>query len=178
MDKQEEPKKRSYKADFEAERQKNEELTNDIKRLQADFENYKKRVEKESQAFEKLSNHRIIQKLLVVLDDFEHTIAHLQKTAKEDTNIQGVKIIYDKFKKLLFDEGLIPIKCLNEKFDPFKHEVIKKEPSDKEEGIILEEIQKGYMFLDKILRTSKVKISSGKIDQNNQLNSKDNVGVN
>ncbi len=178
MDKQEEPKKRSYKLDFVTEKQKNEELTNDIKRIQADFENYKKRIEKELKEFEKLSNHKLLQKLLVILDDFEHTITHLQKNAKEDTDIQGIKIVFDKFKKLLFDEGLIPIKAVNEKFDPFKHEVIKKETSEKEQGIILEEIQKGYMFFDKIIRTSKVKISSGKIIQDDQSNKENTKGVN
>ncbi|HLC73808.1 MAG TPA: nucleotide exchange factor GrpE [Candidatus Nanoarchaeia archaeon] len=157
----EETKKRSYKADFESEKKKNEELVNDLKRLQADFENYKKRVEKEALEFQKLSNHKLMEKLLPILDDFDNTLTHLLKHAKEDTNIQGVKILYDKFKKILFDEGLIPIKSVGEKFDPYRHEVIKKEFHDKEEGIILEEIQKGYMFTDKVIRSSKVKISGG-----------------
>ena len=168
-------KKRSFKADYQAEIKKNEELTNDIKRIQADFENYKKRAEKEMQEFQKLSNHKLLDKLLIILDDFDNTITHLLKNAKEDTNIQGVKLLYDKFRKLLFDEGLMPIKTIGEKFDPYKHEVIKKESSEKEEGIIIEEIQKGYMFTDRVLRTSKVKISAGKssdkieekTDQNN-----------
>ncbi|MBS3149814.1 nucleotide exchange factor GrpE [Candidatus Woesearchaeota archaeon] len=157
----EEIKKRSFKQDYLLEVKKNEELTNDVKRIQADFENYKKRIEKEMLEFQKLSNHKLLDKLLVIIDDFDNTITHLLKNAKEDTNIQGVKLLYDKFRKLLYDEGLIPIKTLNEKFDPYKHEVIKKESSDKEEGIVLEEIQKGYMFQDRVLRTSKVKISSG-----------------
>lgn len=166
-----EVKKRSFKQDYLAEKQKNEELTNDLKRLQADFENYKKRIEREMQEFQKLSNHNLLNKLLVIIDDFDNTINHLLKTAKEDTNIQGVKLLYDKFRKLLYDEGLIPIKALNEKFDPYKHEVTKKEPSDKEEGTILEEIQKGYMFSDRVLRTSKVKISSGpEIKETNNQN--------
>lgn len=156
-----EVKKRSFKADFSAEKQKNEELVNDLKRLQADFENYKKRIEKEMQEFQKFSNHKLLERLLVIIDDFDNTITHLLKNAKEDTNIQGVKLLHDKLKKLLYDEGLIPIKALNEKFDPYKHEVIKKELSDKEEGTVIEEIQKGYMFLEKVLRTAKVKISSG-----------------
>ena len=183
MEESKEVKKRSYKADYEAEKQKTEELTNDLKRLQADFENYRKRIEKEMHDFEKLSNHKLMQKLLVVLDDFDHTIISLQKTAKDDTNIQGVKLLHDKYRKLLFDEGLTPIKSIGEKFDPFKHDVIKKELNEKEEGVILEEIQKGYMFNNKILRTSKVKVSSGipqteiNSDQKSDL-IKDDKGVN
>lgn len=167
----EEVKKRSFKQDYQNEVKKNEELTNDLKRLQADFENYKKRIEKEMQDFQILSNHKLLDKFLVIIDDFDNTVNHLLKNAKEDTNILGVKLLHDKFKKLLFDEGLSPIKSVNEKFDPYKHEVIKKESNEKEEGIVLEEIQRGYMFKDKVLRTSKVKISAGpEIKNNSNIN--------
>lgn len=133
-----------------------EELTDTLKRLQAEFENYKKRVDKEKGEFVKYAHADVIATMLPILDSFE--IA-LKNTNDKEKFVEGIKIIYAQLYSALESEGLKPIKTDSEKFDPYKHEVLMKEASDKPEGTILEEFQKGYMLNDKVLRFSKVKIS-------------------
>ena len=136
--------------------QKIEELTETLKRLQAEFENYKKWSAKEKTEFAKYSQADMIEKILPVLDSFE--IA-LKNTSDKEKFVEGMKIIYAQFHSILEAEGLRPIKAAGEKFDPYRHEVLMKERSDKPEETILEEFQKGYMLNDKVLRHSKVKVS-------------------
>ena len=136
--------------------QKIEELTDTLKRLQAEFENYKKWHAKEKTEFIKYSHADMIAQLLPVLDSFE--IA-LKNTNDKEKFVEGIKMIYAQFHSVLDAEGLRPIKAAGEKFDPYKHEVLMKEESDRPEDTILEEFQKGYMLNDKVLRHSKVKVS-------------------
>ena len=91
-----------------------------------------------------------------MLDTFEIAF---KNTNDKEKFVEGMKMIYGIFHSTLEEEGLKPIKAEGEKFDPYKHEVLLKEESDKPEGTILEEFQKGYMLNDKVLRFSKVKIS-------------------
>lgn len=133
-----------------------EELTDTLKRLQAEFENYKKRADKERIEFMKYANAGVIAHLLPVIDSFD--IA-LKSTADREKFIEGIKMIYAQLYSVLESEGLRPIKAIGEKFDPYRHEVLMKEESGKPEETILEEFQKGYMLNDRVLRHSKVKIS-------------------
>ncbi len=133
-----------------------EEMTDTLKRLQAEFENYKKRIDKEKIEFVKYAHADVIESMLPVLDSFE--IA-LKNTNDKEKFVEGIKMIYAQFYSILEAEGLKPIKATGEKFDPYKHEVLMKEESDKPEETILEEFQKGYMLNDRVLRHSKVKIS-------------------
>ncbi|MBI2652832.1 nucleotide exchange factor GrpE [Candidatus Woesearchaeota archaeon] len=133
-----------------------DELTDTLKRLQAEFENYKKWNTKEKSEFIKYAHADIIAQMLPVLDSFE--IA-LKNTSDKEKFVEGIKIIYAQLHSMLESEGLRPIKAVGEKFDPYKHEVLMKQESDKPEETILEEFQKGYVLNDKVLRHSKVKIS-------------------
>jgi molecular chaperone GrpE len=133
-----------------------DELTDTLKRLQAEFENYKKWNAKEKADFIKYSHADLIGRMLPFIDSFE--IA-LKNTSDKDKFIEGMKIIYAQLHSLLEAEGLRPIKSVGEKFDPYRHEVLMKEESDKPEDTILEEFQKGYMLNDRVLRHSKVKVS-------------------
>ncbi|MBI2558110.1 nucleotide exchange factor GrpE [Candidatus Woesearchaeota archaeon] len=133
-----------------------EELVDTSKRLQAEFENYKKRADKEKTEFTKFAHADLIAQMLPVLDSFEIAI---KNTNDKEKFIEGMKMIYAQFHSILEAEGLRHIKTAGEKFDPYKHEVLMKEESDKPEDTILEEFQKGYMLNDKVLRHSKVKIS-------------------
>ena len=146
----------NLKKELEQKNKTIDELTDTLKRLQAEFENYKKWNVKEKTEFVKYANADVITQLLPVLDSFE--IA-LKNTADKDKFIEGMKIIYAQFHSILESEGLKQIKSVGEKFDPYKHEVLMKEESDKPEETVLEEFQKGYMLNDKVLRHSKVKIS-------------------
>ena len=141
---------------LEQKAQKTEELTDALKRLQAEFENFKKRTDKERIEFLKYAKADMISKLLPVIDTFE--IA-LKNTNDKEKFVQGMKMIYAQVYSALEAEGLRHIKSVGKMFDPYIHEVLMKEESEKPEGTILEEFQKGYMLNDKVLRFSKVKVS-------------------
>ena len=130
---------------------KKDELTNLLKKVQADFENYKKRVDKEKQQFMEFSNQEFVKNLLPVLDSFDFAL-------KNDEN-KEIKALYDQFWQLLSSQGLSKIEALGKKFDPFFHEALMQEKSDKEEGVVLEELQTGYLFKENVLRHTKVKVS-------------------
>ena len=146
----------NLKKELEQKNKTIEEITDTLKRLQAEFENYKKWNAKEKTDFLKYAHADMVEKLLPVLDSFE--IA-LKNTNEKEKFAEGMKMIYAQFHAALESEGLKPIKTEGEKFDPYRHEVLMKEESEKPEGTILEEFQKGYMLNDKVLRHSKVKIS-------------------
>ena len=147
---------KDFEKQLEEKQQKIEELTDALKRLQAEFENYKKRIDKEKIEFVKYAHADMIAQLLPVLDSFE--IA-LKNASDKEKFVEGIKIIYAQLYSVLKAEGLKPIKATGEKFDPYKHEVLMKQESEKPEETILEEFQKGYMLNDRVLRHSKVKIS-------------------
>ncbi len=141
------------------------ELTEALQRLQAEFENYKKRVEKESREFVKCANASLIIKILNTIDTFE--IA-LRNTDDHEKFVKGVEMIYAQLISTLESEGLRPIGAVGKKFDPYLHEVMLKQKSDKEEGFVLEELQKGYMLNGKVLRYSKVKVSEKAAQEQNK----------
>jgi len=153
-------KKSAAQGDKKADKQLKEkdnkinELTDDLQRLQADFENYKKQCEKQNTNFRKYATQEIILKLLPLLDSFELA---LRKPENNNNFVKGVELIYSQLFQILEQEGVRKIEALNKKLDPYKHEVMLKEKSDKD-NIIIEELQKGYMLHDKVLRHSKVKI--------------------
>jgi molecular chaperone GrpE len=136
------------------------ELTDDLKRLQAEFENFKKRNEKEWSERVKFANQWIIADLLMVLDSFDKAI---EDTKDDDANSlkEGVKSVQRQFKQILEREGLKEVDTKG-KFDPFLHEAImREERNDVEDGKILEVYQKGYILGNKALRPAKVKVAKG-----------------
>lgn len=130
-------------------------------RLQAEFENYQKRIDREKNDFIKYSNEKLILELLDIVDDFERAIPSLKE---KNMDTKGIEMIYSNLTKILEKEGLRKIDCVGKKFDPYYHEVILQEEAEKEDGTITEELQKGYMLNSKVLRHSKVKISKKKIN--------------
>lgn len=157
-EKEDKPKKEK-KTHKPSDKEKIHELTDTLQRLQAEFENYKKRVEKESVESRKYVAADLIKKLLPVLDSFELA---LNNTNDKEEFMKGVEMIYAQFHGILEAEGLRPINAVGEKCDPYKHEVLLKQESDKDEDIILEELQKGYAVNALIIRHSKVKVSEKK----------------
>ena len=132
-----------------------EDLTDLLKRTQAEFVNYRARVEKEAQKLLQYSCSGMVKKLLPVLDSFELAI----KNSKETEHKKGVELVYAQLAGILQNEGLTIIEAKGKKYDPYKHEVLLKEKSSKESGTVLEELQKGYMLKEKVLRHSKVKVA-------------------
>lgn len=137
-----------------------EELLSRLKYLQADFDNYRKSFEREREQIIKLANESLISELLVVIDDFERALSIM----KDGKDKEGMKMIYNNLIKILERRGLKPIETAGKKFDPNFHEVVCKEPSCKDDGLILEELQKGYMLKSTVIRPSKVKIA-GKMEK-------------
>ncbi|MEM3091329.1 MAG: nucleotide exchange factor GrpE [Candidatus Pacearchaeota archaeon] len=132
-----------------------EERLNQIKYLQADFDNYRKNFDKEKEKIIELANENLIKELLVIIDDFERSLHSIEN----EKNKEGLMLLHKKFFKLLENYGLKKIESLGKKFDPYYHEALLKERSDKEDGIVLEEIQPGYLLKSKVIRHSKVKVS-------------------
>lgn len=132
-----------------------------LKRVQADFENYIKRTEKQRQEFARYANKNLLTKLLSIIDNFKHALKTIEKTETGCETIKGIKMIFDQLHRLLKEEGVRPIEAVGKKCDPYIHEVIKQSETDDEDGTILEEIQAGYFLHDLVLRPSKVIISTG-----------------
>lgn len=132
--------------------EKVKELTNLLQRVQADFENYQKRVERERKEFICFANENIIRELLIVVDDFEKALPA--------TKDEGFKMIYTKLIKMLHKYSVKPVPAKGEKFDAFKHEVLcTAKTNECPEGTILDEIQKGYEMNGRIIRYAKVKVA-------------------
>ncbi len=126
-----------------------------MQRMQADFENYKKRSEKEKSEFVKYANEGLILKVLEAYEDLERALE-----VKEDKNLrEGVELIYKKMTKILEDEGVEEIETEHQKFDPYKHEALMTENNeDYENNEIIQDLQKGYTLNSKVIRYSKVKV--------------------
>jgi len=125
-----------------------------MKRLQAEFENYKKRNEKEHIHAMKCATQGILLKILPLLDSFESALN------SKDIEKAGLELLYNQFTDILTNAGVRPIEAMGKQFDPFMHEVMLKDNDPKiDDDIITAEIQKGYMLNDMVLRHSKVKIN-------------------
>ncbi len=147
---------------LDEEKKKAEEYLTNWQRAQADFINYKRRTEQERQEFNSYANANLILGLLPVIDDLERALdAVPAKYAKHDW-VEGVRLVERKFKTILEGQGVKQIKASGESFDPNFHEALRQESGD--EGIVIEEFQKGYMLKDKLLRPARVVVGNGEAD--------------
>jgi len=135
-----------------------DEYLNRMKYLQAEFDNFRKREALDRKDFMKFANHELISALLNIVDDFERAVF----ASKDEKDKNALQMILVRFKKVLAEHGVKPIDALGKKFDPHMHEAFLSEESDKEEGTVLEELQKGYMLHDRVIRHSKVKVAKKK----------------
>lgn len=136
-----------------------EELEKKFLRLQADFSNYKKRVEKEKLDIYKSAGSRLISNLLPVIDDFERAISHVDESSKEAFK-DGINLIMKSLNEVLVKEGLEYIDVKDADFDPNLHyAVMTEEVEGIEPGKIIVEVQKGYKVSGKVIRPSMVKVS-------------------
>ena len=143
------------KKDLEEKTRLAEERLNQLKYLQAEFDNFRKWSAKEKDTITSLANERLVCDLLVVLDDFERALPSLA----QEKNREGLEMIYKKLIKILSEYGLQPIECVGKKFDPHYHEVLCTERCSQEPNTVTEEIGKGYQLKSKVIRPSKVKIA-------------------
>ena len=130
-------------------------------RLQADFDNTRKRLEKEKQDFVKFANEGMILELLNVLDDLERTVDLAQSKHQDlPAFLKGVEMILAHLYEMLKEYGVKPIEAQGKLFDPHYHEALMQaENKDVPEHTIVEELQKGYLLNDRVIRTAKVKVS-------------------
>jgi len=153
---------------------KKDDYQDNFLRLQAEFDNFRKRSAKERQEFIKYANESMVLELIGMLDNFERSIKAADE--KQDFKLlhQGVDMISKELHKLLSEKGLKRIMSVGEKFDPHKHEAFEVvESEEAEDGEILEEFQAGYMLNDRIIRAAKVKVVKKKADVEKQEETKE-----
>lgn len=149
-------------------------LTDDLKRLQAEFENFKKRTEKEWAERSKIAAQRLVTDLLGVLDSFDKALEDTENDSDENGPKAGLQKIHKQLLQTLQREGLREIGA-NGKFDPYVHEALtKEERGDVEDGRILEVYQKGYALGQRILRPARVKVAKKKEPQDVEPGEPDN----
>ncbi len=134
-------------------------------RLYAEFENYKKRVSKDKEELIKYANEEIIYQLLAVIDSLELALKHATNENVPEGFIQGVEFTLKELKKILGNFGLSPIESEGKPFDPSVHHAMTQvERDDLEENMVVEEMRKGYMLKDKVLRPALVAVSKKRGD--------------
>ena len=128
-------------------------------RLAADFENYKRRTRQELADRTQYANEELLRRLLPILDNFRRALEHTPATVDAGW-LEGIKLVARQFEAILADQGLTTIAALGEKFDPTQHEAIARQETDEhEEGTVVEEMQPGYRFHDRVLRPTLVKVA-------------------
>ena len=154
------------------EKRRSEEYLNRLKYLQADFDNYRKRMDRQLQEEKKCSNQRIVCELLEVLDELEMAVKTGSEAGPIDTLIQGVTMTLKKLRKILEAEGVTTIESVGKQFDPCLHAAVCTiEKESVKEGTILEEARRGYIMNDKVIRPSIVKVAvknSGLMKENDK----------
>jgi molecular chaperone GrpE len=144
---------------LETEKKSSEEYLTQLKYARADLENLKKRFDQKLEDVKNYSNERIITELLDVVDELEMAVKSARSSNSTETLVQGVEMTLKKFRKILENEGVSPIKSAGEPFDPSKHNAVAKTEKEGVEGCtIVEEIRKGYTLRKKVIRPSIVKV--------------------
>ena len=137
------------------------ELEDKTVRQMAEFDNYRKRTEKEKTEMFDLGMKNMIDKILPVVDNFERGIAAGAETGETNAFAEGMNMVYKQLMKVLEDAGVTAIEAVGKEFDPTFHNAVMHEEDDSgEENIITQELQKGYMYKDQVLRHSMVKVKN------------------
>ena len=152
-----------------------EELQNEVNeykdrllRKAAEFENYKRRTENDQMNLLKYAAEGFIVKLLPAVDDFERSLAHMEKNESADINAvkDGIKLVYDKLVKILTDQGIKKIDAVGQPYDVNFHEALmQRKDENAAPNTVLDELEKGYLYKDKVIRHSKVIVSEDTPDE-------------
>ena len=156
-----EEKKGFFKKKKDPRDEKIEELTDRVKRQMAEFENFRKRTDKEKSAMYEMGAKDIIERILPVIDNFERGLATVPEDAKGTPLAEGMEKIYKQFRKTLEEAGVKAIEAVGQEFDPnFHNAVMHVDDESLGENIVAEELQKGYMYRDSVVRHSMVKVAN------------------
>jgi molecular chaperone GrpE len=155
-----------------------QEMNNKYLRLYAEFENYKKRVNKDKEELVKYGNESLLYELLPVIDNLEMALMHTSNNVSSGL-VQGVEITLKELQKILEKFGLIAIEANNKPFDPLVHHAMtQNERDDIDEKIVVEEFRKGYMLRDKVLRPSLVAVSKKPVKSQKKEKTEEEIKVN
>lgn len=139
------------------------EFKDKLLRKAAEFENYKRRTENDQMNLLTYAAESFIKKLLPVVDDFERSLQHIEDAQDTDAIKQGIKLIYDKLMKVFQEQGVIKIDSVGKHFDVDYHEALMQRADDSVEShTVLDELEKGYTYNDKVIRHAKVIVSEEK----------------
>jgi len=129
-------------------------------RAQADFDNFRRRSRQEKEEFAKYASLKLIEQLLPVVDNFERALSSSKETKDFDSLVKGLDMTFRQLDQLLSQEGVKAIEALGQPFNPEFHQaVMQVESEEHEEGFVVEELQKGYVLKDKVIRPAMVKVS-------------------
>ena len=157
----EEPEMLKKKKKKDKMEEKIEELEDRVKRQMAEFDNFRKRTEKEKSHMYEVGVRDVIEKILPVVDNFERGLASVPEDQKENPVIVGMDKIYNQLMTTLTDLGIEPIEAVGEEFDPNYHNaVMHVEDEELGENVVAEEFLKGYMYKDTVIRHSMVKVAN------------------
>ncbi|MDP3699092.1 MAG: nucleotide exchange factor GrpE [Nanoarchaeota archaeon] len=149
-----------------------DELTDLLKRTQANFENYRKQTQGYIEDIKKMAARDILLQVLPIVDNFELALKAVSPDQADTEFVRGVTLIHSQLLQLLQHNNVVPLETAGKDFDPYLHEALMKVPSEMPAHTIMEEFQKGFTMHGKVLRHAKVKISAGPVMEN--INSKDN----
>jgi len=155
-------KKDKAEKEIEALEEKNQELNDKYLRLYSEFDNYRKRTQKERLELLKNASQDIITELLPVLDDFDRAMKSFSVGQNNEESLKGIELIYNKLLNLLTQKGLEPMNAMGKDFDTDFHEAITNIPAadESQKGKVVDVIQKGYLLNGKIIRFAKVVVGS------------------
>lgn len=153
-------KKKAVDKKAEAYETKIAELEDRVKRQMAEFENYRKRTEKEKAAMFEMGAKSVVEKILPIVDNFERGLAAVPEADKEGAFASGMNLIYKQMMTELEGLGVKPIEAVGKEFDPNLHNAVMQVESDEyEEGIVAQELLKGYMYRESVVRHSMVAVT-------------------
>ncbi len=148
------------------------EYLDHLQRLQAEFDNYKKRVDREKAELIEYASAELVSELIDIMENLERGVASAKGSDDIDSIVKGMEMVSTQLKDILGSRGLKPIEAVGKKFDPHYHEAMMMTPTDEYPyNTVIEEFQQGYMIKDKVIRYSKVRVSVNENNSNNSNNS-------
>ena len=159
--------------ELEKEKAKADDYLRRLQYLQADFENYRKRVEKEMSDNRQFGNQRLLSDLIIVNDELELALREAEESKENPTILEGVGMVHKRLQTILSKEGVEKIQSTGSKFNPDLHDAALRVESDEAEGTIVEEIRQGYTLKGKVLRPSVVKVAENSAGRESKSEKRD-----
>jgi len=137
------------------------EAENLYKRMAADFDNYRRRVDREREEFANLGAQRVLETMLPALDDMDRAVQNLSEEMELDKLLEGIRIVTSRIMSCLEQAGIKPLKAVGEQFDPYFHEPVQQVKTSKHpDGSVVDELRKGYTLNNKVVRPALVTVAS------------------